>query len=113
MGRHESPPRRCARFGWYLLAAPPDCSKHNPKNSRLCASDDSQPFGRWYQLGEFDSATECRAQSDAISSGRIDSEAEKKGQAKFGAMWPKLKQLLSSEVPTRCIASDDPRLKEK
>jgi hypothetical protein len=81
-----------ALVGWYLLAPPAsDIGK------RWLLTDDSEPLAKWKLVNSFDSASECR--DDLLV--RLNG-AKKTNQAST--------RFVES---FKCIASDDPRLKEK
>jgi hypothetical protein len=81
--------------GWYLMAPPISSvkSKRNP-SSGLYDAYSTRPLGAWEIDGSYDTARECRAALDKANQ-----------QAKQGC--PDCSAL------AECIATDDPRLKEK
>jgi hypothetical protein len=79
-----------ALVGWYLMAAPPQSFRDNQYHEA--------PLGEWIHKGTFHSEFECKQK---LSNGCH--EVGGKG-------------MLGFEGPlcwARCVASDDPRLKEK
>jgi hypothetical protein len=90
-----------ALVGWYLMMPPPYWSKTNPRNV---------PLKEWTLFGRYDSAQECsderskmiRVQSMALLSDLAESVSD--------ANRPSLSLDFKH---AQCIASDDPRLKEK
>ena len=78
-----------ALVGWYLMLPPP-----NPR--AFGGVDDDAPIVQWKLFDSYDSAMECKMAAERmVASG--DST---------GVVEAQLKQ-------ARCIATDDPRLKEK
>jgi hypothetical protein len=89
-----------ALVGWYLLAPP---MTGEPGKGKVHAFLDT-PISQWTQYGGFDSAAEC-------SNARVDQLAKlepAKDEADHDAkvIWSAISRFV-------CIASDDPRLKEK
>ena len=78
--------------GWYLMVAPTSGKEGDPNSKFLFHA----PLSKWRQIGEFDSAAECNEQR---------------------AKWVATILALSSETPegtwALCVATDNPRLKEK
>ena len=72
-----------ALLGWYLFTPPPGAEA---------------PIAEWNHVGSFDTAREC----EAVSLGSLKKAKKEKNEKH-------LKQWLNAE----CIASDDPRLREK
>ena len=89
-----------AVIGWYLMMPPPYWSKTNPRNA---------PLGQWTLFGRYDSAQECsdertkmiRVQYMALLSDLAEDVSD-----------PNRPSLSLDFKHARCIASDDPRLKE-
>jgi hypothetical protein len=97
-------PRHAAALvlvGWYLMMPPPYGPKTNPG---------AAPLGQWTVFGRYDSARECsdertkmiRVQSMALLSDLVE-----------GVSDANLPSLSLDFKHAQCIASDDPRLKEK
>ena len=78
-----------ALVGWYLIAPP-----RFPHAKSPLALDDSAPLSRWKLIDSFDTAAACKAEAHRL----MDSPEKTVGAIGDAA---------------RCIASDDPRLKEK
>ena len=81
--------------GWYLLSP--------PKIPRVMEFDEKAPLERWEQHRAFDSAEDCERKLDgwrarAMDRFKLDGSIENK-------------YLIGSAIFSRCIASDDPRLK--
>ncbi len=76
-----------ALVGWYLMVPP------EPPPDGM--SDPSTPLSRWHTIGSFDCAQAC----ERIRAAAIEKEPRKLRRA--------------AEQNALCIASDDPRLKEK
>jgi hypothetical protein len=86
-----------ALVGWYLMLPPTHLS-----NGHL-VGDTKTPFSDWTTLGSFDTAHECaKYQMKLIHSA--------KGQV---YVRPFTYELPIDPVYSQCVASDDPRLKEK
>ncbi len=92
-----------ALVGWYLIVPPVPFSTETPP-----------PLYKWTPAKVFDSAAQCERQlAKQVTVQRLDEKSVKSGSAGLGetnwsARW--------FDVPAkyqRCIASDDPRLKEK
>jgi hypothetical protein len=78
--------------GWYLMLPPADA------HWKLDGTGPAEPLGQWQLLGSFDTATQCK---QGISD----------GAARFDAANPHEPKNPWSFA--QCVASDDPRLKEK
>jgi len=89
-----------ALFGWYLMMPPPNWSKTNLSTA---------PLREWTLFGRYNSADECsderfrmiRVQYMAVLSDLAEGESD-----------PNLPSLHLDFKNARCIATDDPRLKE-
>jgi len=88
--------------GWYLIV---------PPAGRTARVGLAMPLSQWTTVGSFDSAAKCesgRRKGLPLVEKRIKGEAEKAGvQAHNSDV-----QILAQSL-LRCVASDDPRLKEK
>jgi len=78
-----------ALVGWYLMVPP-----LFPHSKSPFARDDSLPLSRWKLINSFDTAAECKTEEHRL----MDSPV--KTASAIGAA-------------AQCIATDDPRLKEK
>lgn len=87
-----------ALVGWYLMLAP-----FNAENR----SDDSAPLSKWRTGSAFDSAQACE-RNRAMTLSTIAHVSARGASDKQGK-----DALFHDFVVARCIASDDPRLKEK
>ena len=87
-----------ALVGWYLMLAPAQGGRFIP----------DAPLSQWIQAGGFDTASKCE---------QVRSLANQKFSDKFAAYDPdtlhKADPVRAVDSISRCIASDDPRLKEK
>jgi hypothetical protein len=101
IGRAPRHAAALALVGWYLMVPPwngPD------------SFDEKAPFNTWEQIDVYDSATDCsryRVKDIEIiskSSGLLPLRSDVGRDAK---------SVRNRLVASRCIASDDPRLKEK
>jgi hypothetical protein len=84
--------RHAAAFafvGWYLMVSP------LYEGHRL---DDGAPLSKWTALNSYDAASECR---DALTNLKPDNEHKNDAV------------LVHRALTAQCIATDDPRLKEK
>jgi hypothetical protein len=96
-----------ALVGWYLAAPPimsdpePTGPHNGPESAALMA-----PLGFWFKYGEFDSAAECK--DEELYRWRMGARefAKKPTSAEDRAV-------AFRNAQVQCIASDDPRLKEK
>lgn len=89
-----------ALVGWYLIVP-----RYDPSGFVL----DKAPVSAWKVYNEYDSPAQCeevRQQIARIARDSID-EQEQRGETEQG-----LSQAVVA-LSARCIASDDPRLKEK
>jgi|SRR5208282_15502 len=98
-----------ALVGWYLLVPPfirvrPD--PRDPSRDRVVPDSDA-PLSRWFWSGSFDSADACqRSQEKEIAkTQRRNSLSSSPNEMDRNVEMAFLK--------ARCIAADDPRLKEK
>jgi hypothetical protein len=119
-----------ALVGWYLMMPPPDFdhATHLP-NGR---PNTDAPFSYWRNDGSFDSAKECKAelQNNIEFSKQIESKIrrEHRSEQQESALEDKMDQQSNSPkgfsrglrgygligaMSAQCVASDDPRLKEK
>ncbi|HTQ24327.1 MAG TPA: hypothetical protein VMI09_06490 [Candidatus Binataceae bacterium] len=79
--------------GWYLMY-PPRTTYSIKSHSIGSLRNTSAPLSRWTMLGSFDTAVECDKALVANGGGQGSSRNE-------------------ADLILQCIASDDPRLKEK
>jgi hypothetical protein len=95
--------------GWYLIVPPP---AHDPKRPQALV-DGLAPISEWVVQEVFDTARECREARDAgkeeFKEALKRSDFGNKPMAKNRIDEITLVQKFSEE----CVASDDPRLKEK
>ncbi len=119
-----------ALVGWYLMTPPPEINlaTHLPTGR----PDLSAPFRFWQDDGSFDSAKECNAELESNLNGIMQLEIkihkEHRSEQQESALDEQMDQQLHSPKGfshglhhygltaaenARCIASDDPRLKEK
>lgn len=108
-----------ALVGWYLMV-PPAVSRQNW--NRLMQS---APLGRWVIRDSFDSADACRKARDGLAARgeqEIDTAYDRwlAGRAPSDKLMSEWAEKYNALVAVRladtlatCIASDDPRLKEK
>jgi hypothetical protein len=92
-------PRHAAALAsivWYLMM-PPLADEHNPEPW-------SAPLSQWLTVGEFGSIDTCRSALDEKTIAAGDSAEENDDEAATAN-----RRILKA----RCIASDDPRLKER
>jgi hypothetical protein len=90
-----------ALVGWYLMMPPPYWSKTNPRNA---------PLKEWTLFGRYDSAQECSDERSKMI--RVQSMALLSDLAE-GVSDANRPSLSLDFKHAQCIASDDPRLKEK
>ena len=105
-----------ALVGWYLMLPPTD-------GPGLFGVNPDAPIARWEIQTGFDTARECEHEKGADLNYRlvVHSKPELKHMADVmdGNVPPKdkvesdLAQMFDREVFEKCVASDDPRLKEK
>jgi hypothetical protein len=96
-----------ALIGWYLMAPPLIKGGHDTYTVYRSA-----PLSEWIFEESFDSAVQCRQGIlDNISGNR--NAAVLAGECAATPGTPCNTPLLDSAVLAKCIASDDPRLKEK
>ncbi len=87
-----------ALVGWYLIV-PPNVDKPDA------------PLSTWNTIKVFDTAVECR---DARSKWEIDSvDIVEQNVKRYGHLQEDDKRQLAQGHAARCIATDDPRLKNK
>jgi hypothetical protein len=79
-----------ALVGWYLMQPP----THRIANGKT-VFEDELPLTLWRQIGAYDTAKECQAQIEHMET-----------------LPAKMAEVEGAEF-VRCIATDDPRLKEK
>jgi hypothetical protein len=93
-------PDAWAGQGWYLLTPPP---LKGSKDRR----DFQAPLRMWSQFGAYDTARECE---ESLSNWRGSTEQQIES-VKNKADIDRLRDRLTRADESRCIASDDPRLK--
>ncbi len=95
-----------ALTGWYLMVPPPE-----PFYSTLDARA-KEPLSQWMRVGTYDTATECGAARDQV---KLEA-TEAAGKYSLNQLnKPRTRdELIAAEASaTLCVATDDPRLKEK
>jgi hypothetical protein len=104
--------------GWYLMVAPPrQPSWFNraliwAENGHLVVEYDTDaPLSKWTQSDEFESLSECQ-----LRLANVTTDAERRMEAIDAhktTTWAELdkKAILQRFLYSRCVASDDPRLK--
>jgi hypothetical protein len=119
-----------ALVGWYLMAPPPQADPTTGLPNG--AADVRAPFKYWDNEGSFDSAKECSSNLESnirllmqveanmrsrhLSERQESAEDEKVDQAaKLPRGWSYGLRYygLAKAIGAQCIATDDPRLKEK
>jgi hypothetical protein len=88
-----------ALVGWYLLAPP---NVWVGKEDRV---DETAPLDSWIQLGSYDTAVRCQQALDQINA-KVYAAYEKDKRARHPFQW-------RLGVDAKCVATDDPRLKEQ
>jgi hypothetical protein len=84
-----------ALVGWYLLMPPVSRS-----SSGKLASDLSRPLSEWDRIGVFDSEPSCNKEIDRMHQVDVD--------------WARSHHVMMLDLShPQCVATDDPRLKEK
>ncbi len=81
-----------ALVGWYLMSPP-------PKGSTV-------PLAKWTYIGSFDTAVQCETRRGELADMYTNGKPAPEGMTSQQAH-----DYVATEV--RCVASDDPRLKEK
>ncbi len=91
-----------ALAGWYLMVPP------FPKGEHRYEPDTSVPLSQWIRRGSFDSAAECEAhRTNWLNALKTDPEVpEEVGPAAA-------RGIAKAVILGKCIATDDPRLREK
>jgi hypothetical protein len=95
-----------AVVGWYLMVPPlaydlPDLF-----------SKPAEPLAEWNQVAGYDTAKECESAKAEMASTAIKNEHALGCGSTFETKNPKCYKEFTKE-DARCIASDDPRLKQK
>jgi len=116
-----------ALVGWYLMTPPTDYVTHLPNGSPNLDA----PFSYWRNEGSFDSAKECKVglENNIEFAKQIEKKVRKEeSEQQESAEEEKMDQqgnvpkgfyrglrgyALTAAVSAQCIATDDPRLKEK
>jgi hypothetical protein len=99
-----------ALVGWYLMMPPfvrvvPD--PRNPSRDSV-APDSDVPLSKWFWSGSFDSVVACqRSQEKEIA------ETQRRNSLSHSPPAEIDRNVEAAFWEARCIASDDPRLKEK
>ena len=103
------PASALAGQGWYLITPP---ISQVPTESTTGEVDNSAALSKWNQSGAFDTAQECERERTVMKTKAI--EDLKLFQQRFGeGVLTKLQTLVGAAMLVgRCIASDDPRLKQ-
>jgi hypothetical protein len=106
--RHAS---ALALVGWYLLAPP---IVHDPSHWH---PNMKAPLSEWIVAKSFESASECEKRlaednAKAENAQSLASMTKQMNDMGGGHVWD-TDELLKEMVNEHCIASDDPRLKEK
>jgi hypothetical protein len=96
------PAAALALVGWYLMV-PPVIKTNSAEYSGYKADFDS-PLSRWQVNSAFDSASACNSLSAALVF-----KGERDMKKTHGLDWA----IAQSLTQNQCIATDDPRLKEK
>jgi hypothetical protein len=99
-----------ALVGWYLMI-PPIEFESQAITSNVHVSSDA-PFSKWEMSGSFDTAKECDAARLAIGS-PSDSRHELSGGNDAAKAVHEKAYIEIAKGNSQCIATDDPRLKEK
>jgi hypothetical protein len=105
-----------AVVGWYLLTPVPagDTGYWGRLHDLIFGASEYAPMSRWNQLGAFDTAEKCDAAQTKEDDSTMESFSqtqEEKGKSKAETAVDAWKKGVGDE--SVCIASDDPRLKEK
>ena len=103
------PAASLAGQGWYLITPP---VSEYPTESTNGQVDGSAPLAKWGQSAAFDTAQECERERNAKTTKAWDTLKGLQTQERENIL-VKLQKLLNTSVLVgRCIASDDPRLKQ-
>jgi|HubBroStandDraft_5_1064220.scaffolds.fasta_scaffold275618_2 hypothetical protein len=86
-----------ALAGWYLLYPPWSANKN--------AIDPKLPLARWYEVGTFDSLSDCETQKAKVLED-LDRHTHNPDMNKVVAQ-------LKLRPQARCVAADDPQLKDR
>ncbi|HVA76756.1 MAG TPA: hypothetical protein VNF27_02630 [Candidatus Binataceae bacterium] len=92
-----------ALVGWYLMLAPRTSDKPP------ITYDTTAPLSKWKIVGSYDTAKECDQGKDKIP--RIILQAEENMTSEQKSAYDQT--ILNLLGASQCIATDDPRLKEK
>ena len=84
-----------ALVGWYLMTPPLSWSS----DRKVIGSDLSRPLSQWLPGLVFDTEAECNKEIDAMN--------------RRAASYAREHRTLLDIAHARCVATDDPRLKEK
>lgn len=99
-----------ASVGWYLMAPPIAPDSHGHATGRVL---NGLPLSTWEQLSSFDTAKGCEDyQWEQVTSMASTTTAAKK-RAQSEEQLRRLDAAWGQIDLAKCIASDDPRLKEK
>ena len=108
-----------ALVGWYLISPPVFENKKTGDEKILREA----PLAHWDVRDSFDTAAECRRLRDDNSAAalkrskkedaQIDAQVDAEMKWEKGATRKATQTDVSVEMMAKCIASDDPRLKEK
>jgi len=96
-----------ALVGWYLIAPP---TKQSPTSGAV-SLDVSAPLAKWQRIDSFDTAAECRAaqaKTGVVAIEPDDISILHDGDKEWWA-----KNAKTTVAASKCIATDDRRLKEK
>lgn len=105
-----------ALVGWYLLAPVPpakDRGYWGRLQDLIFGTSEHAPVSQWNQLGVFDTAEKCHAAETEQVNAALESfgqTLEEKGKSKAEIVYD---AIIKGGDDSVCIASDDPRLKEK
>ncbi len=103
-----------ALVGWYLMLAP---QAFDPTGKPLVGIDDRAPLSRWVIVESFENANECQTEVGTLqragikltkgapdnAASQVFTKSEQRGKWFVGY----------ADLTAQCIATDDPRLKEK
>jgi hypothetical protein len=92
-----------ALVGWYLMIPP------RVSDWPVLVFDTNAPLSKWQQGGSFDTAKECNEDKKRSAGLALQLTDKLSGEDKHKAMLSVMAMLSGPQ----CIASDDPRLKEK
>ena len=95
-----------ALVGWYLMVPPTRWSLSEPPSvaRNSTTMDPSDPLSKWVVIASFDSASKC--EDEKITFWR-------KSEADLDSVDPDRRVWAEAAREARCLATDDPRLKEK